>query len=810
MKKHFTENAEAALFFAEKIAGKLGHTYIGSEHILLGLASGGSAFSAKILESNSITYDRILDAVKELVGTGCKTSPNGLNLTPRTVRIIENAAEKTVLDDALSIGSEHLLLALIEDSDSVGARIIISLGGSLTDISADITAFLRGYGNGRSKEKRSESSLMKRLPLLSTYGRDLTHLATIGALDPVIGRDTETERIIEILSRRQKNNPCLIGEPGVGKTAVVEGLAARIVSGEVPALLQGKQIVSLDLSAMIAGAKYRGEFEERMKGILSELRKNTDVLLFIDEVHMLSGAGAAEGAIDAANILKPPLSRGELHLIGATTGEEYRKYIEKDAALERRFQPVEVREPTVEETVIILKGLAPRYEEHHKIKISEDALTSAAELSKRYIPDRFLPDKAIDLLDEAAARLRIEKEKHPADVIRLEKDLRATEKKREAFILKQDFSSAAALREEETCLRDAYQKAIKRIEKQEEIPPLLERRHIEAILTSSTGIPIYRLSEDVAMHYESIDRDLSSAIVGQEEAIESVSAAIRRSMAGLRDATRPIASFLFLGPEGVGKTACAKAIAKAVFGSENALIRLDMSEYREAFSVSKLIGSAPGYVGYDDGGKLTERVRKHPYSLILFDEIEKAHSDIYDLLLQILDDGSLTDSHARRVDFRNTVIVMTSNLLKRRGTETTLGFHGTVKSSAEGREDTENALKKHFRSELLNRIDEIVFFSPLSENALNKITEQLLLELRGKLKRHGIELEYTSSVLSYLAHLALLEKNGARPLRRILRRRIEDEIASALLVQKISRGDTVLIDCKEDNISINVKNTVHK
>ncbi len=809
MKKHFTENAEAALFFAEKIAGDLGHTYIGSEHLLLGLASRGSAFSAKILESNSISYDRILENVKALVGTGAKTSPNGLNLTPRTVKIIESAANKTVLDEATSIGSEHLLLSLIEDSDSVGARILVSLGANLTDISADISSFLRGYG-GKSREKSDGSSLQKRLPLLSSYGRDLTFLAKTGVLDPVIGRDTETERIIEILSRRQKNNPCLVGEPGVGKTAVVEGLAARIVSGNVPALLRDKIIVSLDLSAMIAGAKYRGEFEERMKGILAELRKNTDVLLFIDEVHMLSGAGAAEGAIDAANILKPPLSRGELHLIGATTAEEYRKYIEKDAALERRFQPIEIREPSPEEAIIILKGIAPRYEEHHKIKISEDALRAAAELSHRYLPDRFLPDKAIDLLDEAAARLRIENERSPLSLFKLQKDLRTVESQRESLILKQDFLAAARLRDEESRLRSAYREAISESKTKTEQLPVLKRKHIEEVLTATTGIPIYRLSGDMALHFQNVGDALSKAIVGQDEAIGSVSSAIRRSMAGLKDPLRPIASFLFLGPEGVGKTACAKAIAKAVFGDESALIRLDMSEYREGFAISKLIGSAPGYVGYEEGGKLTERVRKHPYSLILFDEIEKAHSDIYDILLQILDDGSLTDSHGRRIDFRNTVIIMTSNLLKQKGSVGTLGFHGRTESEESEREFSESILKKYFRPELLNRIDDIVIFSPLSEDALKKIAKQLLTELGAKLITHEIHLEYTDALLSYLSKLALREKNGARPLRRLVRRQIEDKIASGLLLQNFSRGDTLILDSPENAITIHVKDTVQK
>lgn len=804
MKNRFTENAEQALLEAEKSASALGHTYIGSEHLLIGLAATENGIAAKILSGKGLTRERLTEAVAEYSGIGSRSAPSGADMTPRARRIIRNSAEKTALDNASAIGTEHILLSLLEESEGVACRLILSLGVSVGELRSDLSAFLTSCGDIARAVSEKRASVLGSLSTLQNYGRDLTYLAAEGKLDPVIGRDTETERVIEILSRRTKNNPCLIGEPGVGKTAVVEGLSERIVKKDVPAALLNKHIVSLDLSAMIAGAKYRGEFEERLKSALEELRKNPDILLFIDEIHMISGAGAAEGAIDAANILKPALSRGELHLIGATTVDEYRKYIEKDSALERRFQPVLVHEPTVEETVAILRGLRPRYEAHHDIRITDEALTAAAELSRRYIHDRFLPDKAIDLIDESAARCRIAAEKIPPDLYLLEEKMREISAEREKMIRMQDFDGAMRTREDERKLREAYRAKTALLEqKREESLPTLTREDVAAVLTAATGIPLYKLSEKNDNRLSEMEKELENAVYGQEHAIRAVSAAIRRSMAGLRDPERPIGSFLFLGSTGVGKTELAKAVAKALFDSEDALIRLDMSEYKEEQSLSKLIGSAPGYVGYEEGGKLTERVRKQPYSLLLFDEIEKAHPDIYNLLLQILEDGRLTDSHGRQVDFRNTVIVITSNLITDADKNRSLGFVASSSPKDESsRRPTEEKLLRHFRPEFLNRIDEIIVFNQISKETMDKIALSMLNTLRNKLAEGQIDFSYDDALVRFLSDTAYAEKNGARPLRRLLVKYVENDLSTALLSGTYLPGDRIRAYMKDGHTAL--------
>ena len=809
MKNRFTESAKNALTGAQKAAGILGHTYIGSEHLLLALSSCHDSVAARLLDAKGLDKERLHNAVSEYSGLGSPTSPTPDDMTPTLKRIIEVSLLKTSLDGGESVGSEHLLLALLDESDSVACRIILALSVSVAELKSDLTAFLSSMGEIKGKAKEQKASILSRLPNLQSYGKDLTELALREKLDPVIGRDNETSRVIQTLSRRTKNNPCLVGEPGVGKTAVVEGLAIRIAKNDVPSALLGKHIIALDLSAMIAGAKYRGEFEERLRGVLDEIRKTPEILLFIDEIHILCGAGAAEGAIDAANILKPPLSRGELHLIGATTLDEYRKHIEKDSALERRFQKIAVNEPDAAETVGILKGLREKYEAHHKIRISDKAIEEATELSMRYIGDRFLPDKAIDLLDEAAARLHIEAEKPPKNLMRMEEKLAKLHEEREEMIRTQNFEGAIKNRDEERKLRLQYETRKKEFERRlKDAPPILREDGIRAVLTEITGIPLYHLSEETDLQIASIEKELSEVIIGQEDAVTRVANAIKRSMSGLKNPFRPIGSFLFLGPTGVGKTELAKAVARAVFKTDSALIRLDMSEYMEAYSVSKLIGSAPGYVGYEEGGKLTERVRKSPYSLILFDEIEKAHPDIFHLLLQILEDGALTDSHGRQVDFKNTVIIMTSNLIDGRNGQTTTGFleRHTESDIGISRKDAERALRSSFRPELLNRIDEIIVFEDVSLETMKAICRQLLKKLKGYLKKSKLEFTFDGLLVDFLSEEAIKEKNGARPLRRLITRLVENEIATALLRGDYSAGDKILVSVSERKVSFKKEN----
>ncbi|MBQ9131367.1 MAG: ATP-dependent Clp protease ATP-binding subunit, partial [Clostridia bacterium] len=727
MANQFTLKAQNVLNYAMRSASELGHTYIGSEHLLLGLLKEGTGVAAHFLKERGAKNEQIHSAIVGVAGTGSPAQVSAADMTPRTRSIIEASLYEAQRCGQHQIGTEHLLMALLNERDCVAVRILENTGLSIPDLRNDLTAFLGGTpqsgahtessGGGNHRTSVTEKSALEHCPTLKNHGRDLTALARNGDLDPIIGREKETERVIQILSRRTKCNPCLIGEPGVGKTAVVEGLAERIAGGNVPENLLEKSIITLDLPSMIAGAKYRGEFEERFKNVLAEAQKNPNLVLFIDEIHTMIGAGAAEGAVDAANIIKPALARGELQVIGATTITEYRKHIEKDAALERRFQAVSVGEPDHGAALMILKGLREKYEAHHKLKISDGALEAAIQLSARYITDRFLPDKAIDLIDEAASRLRMSVFTAPSELKEMESRIRRLNLQKEESITNQDFERAAKLRDEEQTLKREYDEKKASWERSKQSTELaVTSEHIAEIVTQWTGIPVNRLleeEEDQLLHLEEI---LKERVLGQDVAVETVSRAIKRGRMGLRNPKRPVGSFLFMGSTGIGKTELAKALAEALFGSTEAIIRLDMSEYMEKHSVSKLIGSPPGYVGFEEGGQLTEKIRRRPYSVILFDEIEKAHPDVFNILLQVLEDGVLTDSQGRTVDFRNTVIILTSNVGARdTNTEKPLGFTAASDSTnhAAERERMMVALRGTFRPEFLNRIDDIIIFNPL-------------------------------------------------------------------------------------------------
>ncbi|MBE6660612.1 MAG: ATP-dependent Clp protease ATP-binding subunit [Ruminococcaceae bacterium] len=814
MINHLTPKAEAVLNLSLEVARDLGHTYIGSEHLLIALCEIEDSIAGKILESRNVQAQALRSAVVEATGVGARTNLTPADMTPRVRKIIEGAAVEAMKAGQTRIGSEHLLLSLLNERSSVAVHFLEGIQIPIGELKADIQSFLSLSGKAQSvaltaQDGKLPDAKRSKAPTLHSYGKDLTELAEKGKLDPMIGREEEIERLIQILSRRQKNNPCLIGEPGVGKTAVVEGLANMIASGQVPSHLKSKRLISLDMAGMLAGAKYRGEFEERFKNILSEIAQHPDNILFIDEIHTIVGAGAAEGAIDAANIIKPALARGEMQVIGATTIAEYRRYIEKDAALERRFQPIMVGQPSKTESILILMGLRDKYEAHHRIKISDEAIRSAVELSVRYLPDRFLPDKALDLLDEAASRLRITVEQKPEDWLLLEQKMKDVCEQKEQAIIAQDFEQAAAL-------RDVYHKYESQLEalKQDlqnnanDTHRILNATDIADVVTQWTGIPVSELMSEEGEKLLSLEAQLSKRVVGQEEAIRTLCQAIRRSRTGLKDPNRPIGSFLFLGSSGVGKTELSLALSEALFGTENALIRLDMSEYMEKHSVSRMIGSPPGYVGFEEGGQLTEKIRRRPYSVVLFDEIEKAHPDIYNLLLQILEDGCLTDSQGRRVDFRNTVLILTSNVgSSADGKARALGFSPLTdaqsKQAAE-EERRQSELRKTFRPEFLNRMDAILTFSPLGAEELYGITRRLLEKCRERLLDMGILLAYEESVVEHLSSAANDPALGARPLRREVTQQIENMLATEILKSNLHAGDHVTLVWQDGQYRCNV------
>ena len=803
----FTEKANKALNLAIAVASQLGHTYIGSEHILFGLVAEGSGVAATLLAKKNVTKEIVEEKLETTIGKGVPSHVTPADFTPRTKRMA--IAESRRLGHSY-VGTEHILMAMLKEQDSYGVLFMRELNVNTKDLYTECVNEI-----GDSKESNAEFDSPQGRSgggdtggALSKYGRDLTELAKNNKIDPVIGRQQEIERVIQILSRRTKNNPCLIGEPGVGKTAIAEGLAQKIVTGEVPETLKSKKIFSLDLTAMLAGAKYRGDFEERIKGAIDEVAKSGNIILFIDELHTIIGAGAAEGAVDAANILKPQLARGEIQIIGATTIEEYRKHIEKDAALERRFQPVMVAEPNEEDATKILFGLRDKYEAHHKIKISDEAIRAAVQLSSRYITDRYLPDKAIDLIDEAASRVRMKAFTAPPDLKEMEDKIKKAGEEKAAAVNAQDFEAAAKIRDEEKSLNEEYEKARQQWqETNARNSGEVTAEEIAEIVSIWTGVPVKQLTEqesDRLLHMEDI---LHKRVVGQNEAVEAVAKAIRRGRVGLKDPKRPIGSFIFLGPTGVGKTELCKALAEALFGNENNMIRLDMSEYMEKHTVSRMVGSPPGYVGYDEGGQLTEKIRRNPYSVVLFDEIEKAHPDVFNILLQILEDGILTDAQGRRVDFRNAVIIMTSNIGARMITETkNLGFgssENAMKDDKEIKNDVMNELKKHFRPEFLNRIDDIIVFQKLSEDDIKLIASKMLEQLTERVKQLGINLVVTEEAIAEIANEGYEPVYGARPLRRAITTKIEHKLSEYLLSGKVKSGDTVVLSVADGAFTFN-------
>ena len=817
----FTKGAQRVLVIAQEEARRMGHNYVGTEHILLGTVKEESSVSS-LLEKLDATYERVCDEIEELVGMGDFKFSEAFGYTPRTKRVLEMSREEAAKLQQNYVGVEHILLALLLEREGVANRILRDIGVDTQQLyqrmMAATTEALKRRGQqpgdtsqeGSSSGSANPSAGQESAPTLMQYGRDLTAAARAGELDPVIGRSEEIERIIQILSRRTKNNPVLIGEPGVGKSAVAEGLAQKIAEGNVPELLRGKRIVSLDLAGMLAGAKYRGEFEERMKNVMDELKRDRGIILFIDELHTLIGAGAAEGAIDAANILKPALARGEIQCIGATTIDEYRKHIEKDAALERRFQPVQVGEPSKEEAVAILKGLRDRYEAHHKVRITDEAIEAAVQLSDRYITDRYLPDKAIDLIDEAASRVRIRSYTTPPDMKELEAKIQQLNKEKEEAIAHQNFERAAQIRDEERAIRadmEAQRKAWE--DRRSTAQRQVGAEEVAQIVASWTHIPVTQLTQDESDRLLHLEETLHQRVVGQDEAVSAVSRAIRRARAGLKDVHRPIGSFLFLGPTGVGKTELCKALAEAMFGDESALVRIDMPGYMEKFSVSRMIGSPPGYVGHDEGGQLTEAVRRKPYSVVLFDEIEKAHPDVFNILLQVLEDGRLTDSTGRTVDFRNTICVMTSNVgaADVEKNSRALGFSSTGKGEMSARsyermkESMLEELKRTFRPEFLNRVDELIVFHPLDEENILRIAGLMVGSVAQRLKERGIALSWDDNVLQYLAKEGFDPTYGARPLRRAIQRMVEDDLSEEILSGRIKLGDTVRMGLAEDHLT---------
>lgn len=816
MQNRFTKKAIEALDAADKASKELGHGYIGTEHILVGLLGVEGCLASSILKSHGVELEKLKDLIEQLISPS-----NNINMrepegyTPRAKRVLDASYREAVRFRAALIGTEHILIAIIKETDSIAARLLNTIGVNVQKLYVDIllamgedgNLYKEEFQNGKPRNKGKSTT-----PTLNQYSRDLTELAKEGKLDPVIGREEEIQRVIQILSRRTKNNPCLIGEPGVGKTAIAEGLAIKIIDGNVPDTIQNKRVLTLDLSGMVAGSKYRGEFEERIKRVLMEVKNDGKVLLFLDELHTIIGAGGAEGAIDASNILKPSLARGEIQLIGATTIDEYRKYIEKDAALERRFQPVMVEEPSEEETIQILKGLRERYEKHHGVKIADDALAAAVKMSSRYLNDRFLPDKAIDLIDEASSRVRLGIYSAPKELKEIEEELNKLEQDKETAISSEAYEKAGEIKKKQLKKEEKKNKILLKWEKEKSsVKLLVDENQIAEIVSNWTKIPVKKLEQEEAERLRNLEGILHERVVGQEEAVTAVSKAIRRGRVGLKDPKRPIGSFLFLGPTGVGKTELSKALAEAMFGSENTIIRVDMSEYMEKHSVSKLIGSPPGYVGYEEGGQLSEKVRRNPYSVILFDEIEKAHPDVFNILLQVLDDGHITDAQGRKINFKNTILIMTSNA----GAENIISPKKLGFTTAENEKENYQQMKenvmgevKHiFKPEFLNRIDEIIVFHALNKENIHSIVSIMADTIIKRTKKQmDITIILEDSAKNYIVEKGYDEKYGARPLRRALQSKVEDRLAEEILDGRVKKGDTVIISYENEELKFTVKN----
>lgn len=798
----FTQKANEVLNLAIKAAENYGHNYVGSEHILVGLLKEGSGIGAQVLSDKGITLDDVETLIKKEIGTGIPTRLSPDDFTPRSKRIIEISFQIARGMMHSFVGTEHLLISLIKESDSYAVKFLNDLGVDEQQVLEDLVQSINNNSSDSRQGSKNGKKGKSKTPVLDEFGKDLTAQAKQGKIDPVIGREKEIQRVIQILSRRNKNNPCLIGEPGVGKTAIAEGLALKIVQDEVPELLKDKKIVALDLTSMVAGTKYRGDFEERIKKAMDEVRDAKDVILFIDEVHTIMGAGAAEGAVDAANILKPSLARGEIQVIGATTIDEYRKNIEKDAALERRFQPVTVGEPTEEEAVEILKGLRDRYEAHHKVKITDEAIENAVKMSSRYIADRYLPDKAIDLIDEAASVVRLNAQTAPQNLKDMEDEIKRLEQEKQSAIAEQDFENAAKLRDKQKQLQDLLdgEKDKWKNASSHEVKSVTTEE-IASVVSGWTGIPVNQLTKEESERLLNMEQILHERIVGQDKAVSSIAKAIRRGRVGLKNPNRPIGSFIFLGPTGVGKTELCKTLAEAMFGDESAIIKLDMSEYMEKHTVSKLIGSPPGYVGFDEGGQLTEKIRRKPYSVVLFDEIEKAHPDVFNMLLQILEDGVLTDSQGRKVSFKNSIIIMTSNVGASKITEQrqSLGFGESGDSNKTIEELVMGDLKKTFKPEFLNRLDEIIVFNQLEKNDIEEIARRMLKTLIKRVADMDIQLEFTDAAISALAEAGFDKVYGARPLRRAIQSKIEDRLSELILEQKIKPNTKCTVDYRDND-----------
>ena len=816
MQYRFTPSAAQAVQNAADAAGELGHNYIGTEHLLIGLVREENGIASRLLEEHDVTEDKLMELVSQLISGGDSVEVADVSdYTPRGRRILELSSREAMRFRATAIGTEHLLIALLRDGDCVAVRLLTTMGVNIQKLYTDIVNAMGQDGNQAKKDVpgkgKGKNRGQSQTPTLDQYSRDLTAMAKEGQLDPVIGRHDEIQRVVQILSRRTKNNPCLIGEPGVGKTAVAEGLAIRIAEGNMPDTIKDKRVVTLDLSAMVAGSKYRGEFEERIKKVINEVRENGSILLFIDELHTIIGAGGAEGAIDASNILKPALARGEIQIIGATTIDEYRKYIEKDAALERRFQPVTVDEPSEDEAFEILKGLRPAYESHHHVKITDGALKAAVKMSARYINDRFLPDKAIDLIDEAASKVRLSIYTSSPDIQKIEDELQALEAEKEDAIKSEAYERAGDIKRQQKELEQELISLNSAWEKQkQDVVLTVDENEVADIVANWTKIPVKKLEEEETTRLQQLESILHQRVIGQDEAVSAVSKAIRRGRVGLKDPNRPIGSFLFLGPTGVGKTELSKALAEALFGTQDSIIRVDMSEYMEKHSVSKLIGSPPGYVGYEEGGQLSEKIRRHPYSVLLFDEIEKAHPDVFNILLQVLDDGHITDAQGRKVSFKNTVIIMTSNAgASNIVSNKRLGFITTEDPKADYnlmKDHVMSEVRQTFKPEFLNRIDDIIVFHSLTKDDITKIVGIMLNAVNKRIyEQMHIQLKISKTVMSHLAEAGFDEKYGARPLRRAIQTQVEDGLAEEILSGHIKEGDTVQLKLKNDKIDFSVK-----